>query len=175
MDYLTKPTNRQQLRELSIVFRNLFGLNKSCKVPVIEMLDKLPDAFPGSSYIIVEDSQLPKNVPAQCVPTGENTFEIQIKNSVYKGAHEKEIGGYRAHIVHEMCHVFLYLIGFRPVMQRSFLNGELPPYKSVEWQAKALCGEIMMPFDKTESLSAFQIMKIYGVSENQAKYRKKYN
>lgn len=175
MDYLTKSVNRKQLRELSIILRKLFGLDENCKIPVIEMLDRLPYVFKGSYYSVVEDRELPKNVPAACRQISETAFEIRIKNSVYIGAYERDVGGYRAHILHEICHVFLYTLGFKPILQRSFRNGELAPYKSAEWQAKALCGETMMPFKETKHLTTEQIMKIYGVSRAQAEYRKSYN
>lgn len=174
MDYLTRATNRKELRSLSALFRHLFGVEKGGSFPVLEILDKIPEVFTGSDYSIVEDKELPANVPAQCILTGDETFEIQIKESVYEGAYTRNVGGYRAHILHEVCHAFLYMLGFRPIVQRSFKNGQIAPYSSVEWQAKALCGEIMMPYNETADMSEQEIMRVYGVSEAQAHYRKKY-
>ncbi|MDO4467703.1 MAG: ImmA/IrrE family metallo-endopeptidase [Bacillota bacterium] len=59
-------------------------------------------------------------------------------------------------------------------MERSFENGTIKAYESVEWQAKALCGEFMMPYDETIDMTLNDIVKNYGVSLEQAKYRKKY-
>ena len=41
MDYLTKPTSREVLRELAILFRQVFGLSKTEKFPVLAILDKM--------------------------------------------------------------------------------------------------------------------------------------
>lgn len=59
-------------------------------------------------------------------------------------------------------------------MERSFNNNELPAYVSVEWQAKALCGEVMMPYEATKNMSTEEIVNKYGVSKSSAQYRKKY-
>ena len=63
---------------------------------------------------------------------------------------------------------------FTPVVERSFGNNEIPPCKSVEWQAKALCGEVMMPYDATAKMSSREIVTVYHVSKASANYRKKY-
>ena len=59
-------------------------------------------------------------------------------------------------------------------MQRSFSNGFIKPYESVEWQAKALCGEIMMPYYATANMTVDEIVDIYAVSEASARKRKTY-
>ena len=104
----------------------------------------------------------------QCIGNGK--FEIEIRQTTYDGAY-KNIGAYRDHIIHEICHAFLYTLGYTPIMQRSFKNGEIVNYRSSEWQAKALCGEVMIPFEETVSLSASEIAKEYGVSPAQAWFR----
>lgn len=44
----------------------------------------------------------------------------------------------------------------------------------MEWQAKALAGEIMMPYEDTANMSVKDIMNIYGVSKDFAKTRQNY-
>ena len=39
----------------------------------------------------------------------------------------------------------------------------IPPYRSVEWQAKALCGEITIPYEATIGMTAKEIMAKYNV------------
>ena len=175
MDYLTKPTSREVLRELAILFRQVFGLSKTEKFPVLAILDKMSSFFPDVSYAIVEDSELPKNIPARCLLNKDGSFLIEISQTVYEGAYEREVGGYRSHILHEICHVLLYKIGFTPIVERSFNNNEVAAYCSVEWQAKALCGELMMPHNATKHLSIEKIMDKYGVSYEAAVQRKRYN
>lgn len=172
MDYQTKPTSRKKLREFSKIFRKRFGLNEIESVPVLHMLEQLPEVLDGTTYKVVEDWDLPQNIPARCYLDNEN-FVIEIKSSIYKGAYNN-VGWCRGIICHEICHVFLYKIGFTPIWERSFENNKLPPYCSVEWQTKALCGEVMMPYEQTKNMSQNKIMENYGVSRGFAKTRKSY-
>lgn len=175
MDYITKPTSRKELRKFSKVFRFLFGVtDDNSPFPVLNALEILPDVFKGTTLSIVEDNDLLPNVPARCFPDEYGNFTIEIKETVYKGAFEKQIGAYLDFICHEICHIFLFKIGFTPVVERSFGNNEIPPCKSVEWQAKALCGEVMMPYYATAKMTCQEIITKYHVSKASANYRKKY-
>ncbi|MBQ1394431.1 MAG: ImmA/IrrE family metallo-endopeptidase [Lachnospiraceae bacterium] len=172
MDYITHPTSREELRMFSRVFRYLFGINDDISAfPVLRALEMLPDVFPGSSYEIVEDDVLPANVPARCILDSQGNFTIEIKESIYKGAFEKNIGAYLGFICHELCHGFLFKIGYTPIVERSFGNSEIRPFESVEWQAKALCGEVMMPYEATKNMSLEEIVEKYHVSKGSAYYR----
>ena len=101
---------------------------------------------------------------------------VSVKNCIrelaaFGYARKKEIGAYRDHILHEICHAFLYMLGYTPLLERSFGNNELSNYESAEWQAKALCGEIMIPYDESKDMSVDEIMDNYKVSRGQAYYR----
>ena len=156
------------------IVRELFGVDKSSAFPVLEALEKLPDIFPGSLYMVVSDGCLPLDTPARCKMDDDGNFVIEIKQSVYNGAHYKAIGAYRGFIMHEICHIFLYKIGFTPVYTRSFDNNKIPAYCSVEWQTKALCGEVMMPYEETKEMCRDEIIKKYGVSKGFAEKRLSY-
>lgn len=125
MDHLTKPTNREELRLLSVLFRKMFGVNHTQAFPVLETLERIPDVFPGTVVKIVQDKELPMNIPARCFPNEVGDFTIEIKESIYQGAYKKSIGAYRGHICHEMAHVFLYKMGFTPIFNRQFKNREI--------------------------------------------------
>ena len=174
MDYLTKPTSRIALRQLAPFVRALFGVDSHSKFPVLDALEKLPDVFPGSLYTIVQDYYLPADTPARCRPDEDGNFVIEIKESVYNGAYYKNIGAYRGFIMHEICHIFLYKVGFTPIYTRSFENNRIPAYCSVEWQTKALCGEIMMPYAETRGMCRDMIISTFGVSKGFAEYRLTY-
>lgn len=173
MDYKTKPTSRETLRLLAELLRQIFGLNRFEPIPVLMMLEQLPDILRGTTYIIVNDWELPENIPARCYLDDSNNFTIEIKNYVYEGAY-KNTGWCRGVICHEICHVFLYKIGFTPVWERNFKNNELPAFCSVEWQAKALCGEVMMPYEQTKNMTPSEIMTKYKVSKGFAETRQRY-
>lgn len=173
MDYLTKPTSRKELRMLATFFRKLFDAPPNGAFPVLESLEKFGTVFPGSNYEVVDDNALPANEPARCEINDNGTFTIKIRNNVYDGAYEHNIGAYRDIIVHELCHAFLFKAGFTPIFSRSFKNKTIPPYRSVEWQAKALCGEVMLPYDETVGLSIEELVSKYGVSDSEAEFRRK--
>ena len=172
MDYETKPTSRQDIRKYAKILRRIFGIPEDGPFPVLEALEKVHDVFKGSGFVIVEDSKLPAKTMAQCSQNDEGGYTIQIKESIYWGAYEKHIGAFLGFICHEICHLFLFYIGFTPIHARTFDDGELPRYCSVEWQCKALTGELMIPFDKSHGMSEDEIVSKYGVSKAFAKVRR---
>lgn len=175
MDYCTKPVSREELRKFSIFFRYLFGIYEdSAPFPVIKALEVAPDVLKGTYVSILEDDDLPTNVPARCYPDNMGNFTIEIKNSVYEGARRKKIGAYLGFICHELCHVFLFKIGYTPIIERSLDGKKIEAFRSVEWQAKALCGEVMMPYESTKNMSSDEIIKKYSVSKGFANYRLNY-
>ncbi len=173
MDYVTKPTSRRDLRRFSAYVRNLFGVPLAGAFPVLEALEKVSDVFKGSCYEVVEDKKLPPKTMARCMPNDRGGFTIEIKETVYDGAYEKQIGAYLGFICHEICHVFLFEIGFTPIFERSFEDNELPAYCSVEWQAKALCAEVMIPFFESKGMEEEEIVRKYHVSKAFAQVRKR--
>jgi len=173
MDYQTKPTSRNDLRHYSRFLRRLFDVPATGPFPVLEALDKISDVFEGCNYIIVEDSKLPKRTMARCVPNDIGGFTIEIKESIYSGAYKKRIGAYLGFICHEVCHVFLFNIGFIPIYERSFADKEIPAYCSVEWQAKALCAEVMIPYNESRGMGTKAIVDYYHVSRAFAENRNK--
>ena len=173
MDYETKPTSRQDLRRYAVIMRRVFGVPIGGAFPVLEVLDKIPDVFEGSNYLVVKDDELPPKTMAQCTPNNAGGMTIEIKETVYDGAYRRHTGAFLGFICHEICHVFMFNIGFTPIYARSFEEGEIPAYRSVEWQAKALCGEVMIPYEESRGMGLVQIQETYQVSEAFAIYRRK--
>ncbi|MGM9946504.1 hypothetical protein [Floccifex sp.] len=174
MDYKTKPLTRDKIRMLAPYFRELFDVPLTGPFPVLEALEKLPDVFENSNYEVVEDDELDPKVMAQCSPNDNGGFTIKIKESIYEGAYENGTGAFLGFINHEICHVFLFEIGFKPIYERSFENNIIPAYKSVEWQAKALDGEVMIPYDECKNMPDYEIEEKYHVSKSFVKYFKKH-
>lgn len=173
MDYMTKPTSRKDLRRYSKIVRRLFNVSDTGEFPVLLVLDKVSDVFNGSWYEVVEDSKFPPQTMARCIPNDKHGLTIEIRESIYMGAFEKKVGAFLGFICHEICHVFLFYIGFKPIFERSFSDRELPAYCSVEWQAKALCAEVMIPYDESKEMSAAVIAEKYHVSKAFARHRRK--
>lgn len=174
MDYETHPTSRAKVRLYAKMFRKLFGLTLYGPVNPIMLLDKVNKVFSDVDYEIVEEADLPKNIPARCIMTEGGGFIIQIADYVFEGAYERNTGGYRMHIMHEILHPYVYKLGFTPIYNRSVQNKKIPPFKSVEWIVKAMAGEIMMPYEETIGLDEVELIVNYGVSPDAAFKRLKY-
>ena len=76
--------------------------------------------------------------------------------------------------MHEIFHPFLYTMGFVPLYERNFNDGDISPYESGEWQVKAITGEYMMNYEQTKDISQEDIIEKCGVSKGFAKKRKTY-
>ena len=170
MDYKTRPTSREDLRAVAVAVRQIFKCKNKYFFDVIDAFERAPNIFPEITTTVVEDDELEPNIPARCNLDFNGNYVIEVKNMVYEGAVEG-VGGYRAHILHELCHAILCLLGFTPILDRAFHNNEIKPYESMEWQAKALCGEIMMPYEETEGLTVRQIKNYCKVSDESARLR----
>lgn len=175
MDYETKPVSRAQLRFIAKYIRRAFGCESDeTPFPVLFALERLSDLFSETGYEIVDDSELPGNVFACCMPKSDGGFVIYIKQTVYEGAYYNNNTAFLSFICHEICHVVLFYLGFTPVSNRAVAETDnIPSYRSVEWQAKALCGEVTIPYDATKGMKAKEIVTKYRVTEASAKYRVK--
>ncbi len=173
MDYMTKPISRAELRSIAKWFRNRFGCKNKLRFDVVDAFERLP-FFAGNivTQIIEDDdaSFMPLDIPASCTETADGTIEISARQKIYNGAC-RGVGGYRAHLLHEMCHAVLIMMGFRPIMARAYANNQIEPCRSMEWQAKALTGEILVPYEETKGLSLAQIMFYCKVSKPCAETR----
>ena len=174
MDYEIKAVRREELRLYAKLFRSICGYSAHEPIDPVALLDRLPDleGFEDVRYEVVYNDVLPGNVPAQCIPV-EDGYLIQIKESVYIGASERNVGGHRMHIIHEIMHPFLDKLGYKPIYTRR-LSKDVPPFRRLEWAVMAIAGEVMMPYEYTEGMTEKEIMHMYGVSQAAAKKRLKY-
>lgn len=172
MDFKTKPLTREQIREIAAVIRKIFKCRKKYFFDVIDALERLPRIFKNVTVEIVSDNdQQLKDAPATTITDFQGNYCIKIKESIYMGAYYKNTGGYRSHIMHEICHVMLFMFVCLPFINSVYNNYELPSYESIEWQAKALAGEVLIPYEATKGMDYLTIMWKCKVSENAAKKR----
>lgn len=102
IDYAVEAKSRKDLRMLANILRKRLGLQDCLYIPIVELLDLLPDLFDGFSYEIVPDNELGKNTHAE---TDIRTGHIKIKESVYERACAGK-GRDRMTIAHEIAHYF---------------------------------------------------------------------
>ncbi len=174
MDYMTKPLSRADIRRISQYVRQIFKLQPDEPFPVLFILEQMCNTFEGTEFQVLEDEKLPANVFAWCYPKPEGGMMIEIKQTVYDGAYYDQNRAFLCFICHEICHVILFYLGFTPISTRTLeKNEEIPAYRSVEWQAKALCGELTIPYKATVGMKAKEIMEKYPVTAASAQYRVK--
>lgn len=166
-DYETFPMSRKEIRVIAKTIRNLLHITET-KIPVIKLLDILEMKY-GLLLSIELDECFDKNVVAYLTEEN-NTFIIHVRNSVYDKACEgkRDCIGF---ICHEMCHYFLISwFGYTPIYGRTLGNKRIDRFRSMEWQAKALCGELMIPYYDFLNADVSEIMKKTDSSFRQARY-----
>ena len=176
MDYKTKPISREELRAIARWIKHIFKCKNKFRFDVIDAFEKIHSLFPQITTEIIDDNSTDvisdANIPAACNPDMKGNYHIVVREKVYDGAYHG-IGGYSAHVLHEMCHAILCLLGFTPILDRTFENYEIEPcYLSMEWQAKALTQEIMVPYEETKGMSKKKIKHLCQVSDNLINYKK---
>lgn len=183
MDYeASAGLSRKQIRLIAKYFRKMFEI-KTILFPVMMVLELLVNKFSNILYYSVEDDDdFELGVMAALVENvegNESMYCIKIKNSVYDDAIKGD-GASLGFICHEMCHfVLIHILGIGPKLYIN-TNGiaytrvieprSLPLFKSMEWQAKALCGEVMIPYEKCKDHTLEQIVKETNSSVEQAKF-----
>lgn len=172
MDYETKPISREKLRKLAKEIKKIFDCNENeYYFNVIMALEKMHFLFKNKAHIfykIIEDDPYTKDIPA-FTDICDGEYIINIKESVYNAA-VKNDGASRMHIAHEISHVILFLYGQKPITYKKFKNKELRPCVSVEWQAKALAGELFIPYEKVKDKTIKEITQLCKVSKDAASF-----
>lgn len=177
MDGITLPTSRLFLRDIANKFRERF-FQTGLYVNVLSLVEVFPVYFPKCVIVVVPDEEMEEGTPTtieENLLDETGTYTIRIKESVYERAC-KGSGGDRMHIIHEMSHyILIEEYEFKPLTARSYGN-IFVRYKpcSMEWQAKALAGEIMMPYELTKNMTFAEIAIKCGVSYEAASKRVKY-
>lgn len=101
-EYMVEPKSRMDLRSLAELLRSFLNLDDKLWIPIVEILDVLPEICDDFSYEIVSDGELPNDVHAL---TNAKTGHITIKESIYERACNGE-GRDRMTIAHEIGHYF---------------------------------------------------------------------
>ena len=175
MDYETNiGLSRLKIRRIAEITRKEFEITTLC-FPVLRMLDMLEIRFPGHIYHVVEEDD---SFESSCMAyLSEDRFDeycIHIRESVYEGAVQGR-GNCLGFICHEIAHfILLFLCEVRP--KRDYANRPViyarksSPWCSTEWQAMALCGELMIPYETCKEMELDEIMRSTKSSEAQARY-----
>jgi hypothetical protein len=169
----SESLSRRKARTIAKFIRGLLGINE-LYVNVPKMLETMAMEFADFNYEIVEDEELPDSVYGTFTPNNEiNQPVVIIPNRVYVAAcgNGSTSGRDRMTIVHEIAHYFLIIrFKYKPIERLG--RGSPSKSKDPEWQAMALAGEILMPFDETQHINDPQeLARRCGVSFDAAYYR----
>lgn len=175
--YVTEqPISREKLRILAKAFKSHLGFG-GLFVDVPWLLEVTMHKFTDLDVEIVKDEVLDKLVFADFIPrdsTKDNRPLIRIKESVYNNACNKNSGSYgrdRMSIVHEIAH-FILIDQIKIPVYKHHGSGRPDLARTTEWQAMALAGEIIMPFEETEHIKdVYELSQKCGVSIDAANYR----
>lgn len=115
MDYLTKPVSRLFLRQLAVLLRQRFDCSDGLYFDSAWAFEKCHKLFPSIITEVVLENEI--DAVSDCYYDGSKKYHIRVRQSVYEGAC-KGVGGYRADILHEICHVILFMLGHTPISQR---------------------------------------------------------
>lgn len=180
MDYEPRVIlGRDQIRLISKFFRKLVKV-RTIKFPVLKVLDILETKFPDNLYYLIdEDANFDSNVMAVLETEDYEHFCIRMRQSVYDKALLGD-GASLGYICHEMCHfILIYVFGIGPKLYTSPSGMTLAKtvtakpqkaYLSMEWQAKALCGEVMIPYERCKNYDLREIVTKTNSSYDQARY-----
>ncbi len=170
-DYIATPLSREKIRKITLVLRQILGLENEIFFPVIEVLEIMPDIFGEEEFMfeIVPDGEFPESVQGD---TDVMNHYMRIKESVYDGAYAGN-GRDRYSIAHEIGHyVLMSVMGFG--FRRNLKKCSIKPYEDPEWQADCFAGELLMPYHLIQEMSKEEIMQKCKVSFtaacNQSKY-----
>lgn len=171
MDFETRSISRETIRIFANLIRKNYGI-KTIKFPVLQFLENIEEYTDNEvSYIVEEDEKFEKNVMAYIDFYKErDVYCIHIRETVYRNAYDgkhADIG----FIMHEISHYFMIgVLGFKPNEEVCYSTKKIPPYKSAEWQAMALCGELMIPYEECKNKTPRQVYNLTKSSKGQVEY-----
>lgn len=169
MRFACEPLSRRQIRDYTRYIREYLNLGSTLWFPILRFLEAMPSLIKDDDFCFecVEEDDLPPGVHAQY---DMEANIIQIKESVYLGASNGN-GRDRMTVAHECGHV-LFLRHSKLKLARSF-DDNIPTYCDPEWQAKCFAGELLIPSDLVNGMSASEIASKCGVSLQAAEYQLK--
>lgn len=151
------PCSRMNLRAIAANIHKALRYDGASPFPVVKVVELvLPKLIPDFEFQVVSKAVLGEEHGR----TYPDKHLMYIREDVYEGACIG-CGRDRFTIAHELSHQLLHE-GIDVSLARS--DSQHKTYEDSEWQANALAGELLMPFDNIHELTAEQIANIYQVS-----------
>jgi len=158
---VAKPLSRKKIRDITIVIRQISGLNENKAFPIMRFFEYvLPEIVPGFEWYVVPDDQM-DGCDGRTVPEKNQIF---LKQSVYDGACANNHRD-RFTVAHEIGHLLLHSDDFVSLART---NKKIQAYEDPEWQANTFAAELLIPISQIKDLSPKEISLKYKVSVSAA-------
>ena len=155
------PCSRRDLRAIASKVHRLLRYDGVSPFPVVEVVELvLPKLVPGFEFQVISKDEMGDDHGR----TYPDKRLMYIREDVYEGACAGR-GRDRFTIGHELSHQLLHE-GVDVALARSNLQHAV--YEDSEWQANALSGELLMPYERIRGLTVEQIVSTYQVSPSAA-------
>ncbi len=162
--FCVAPRKETEIRAAAEQLRKILSDDSDIKyLDISRVLEhKMPYAFPGFRYEIVEPAEMPDREAEM------NPFEfcIRIQEPVYINAMNGD-GHCRFTIAHELGHFFLHRTQTL-AFGRKAENGNIPTCRNSEWQADVFARNLLAPYSMTRGMIPKQIEVVFGVSQKVA-------
>lgn len=151
------PYSRRNLRAIAENVHKALHYDGVSPFPVVKVVELvLPKLIPDFEFQVVSRVMLDEEHGR----TYPDKHLMYIREDVYEGACRGR-GRDRFTIAHELSHQLIHE-GIDVSLARS--DSRHKTYEDSEWQANALAGELLMPFDSIRNLTVNQIANTYQVS-----------
>lgn len=156
------PLSRKQIRSTAENVRRMLGINKPY-FPIIEVIELvLPNLYPDFSFVIEDHIEMGNN---HGLTYPEKKILI-LREDVYDRACEGK-GRDRLTAAHEFSHLILHN---NVPLARNTSSDSIPPFRSSEWQANCLAGELLVSSQHINICKNYiQATEVFGVSESAAR------
>ena len=158
------PLSLKQIRKRCELIRTIFDIPLNAPVDIVKVFEYILTQI-GVEFEIVPKHEMGTK-HGETIPS-EN--RIRIREDVY----ERACNGYgrdRLTMAHELGHLLLHRAETITFARE---DGDIPPYKDPEWQAKAFAGELLAPYEYIKDMSVIDIASHYGITEKAASIQRR--
>lgn len=165
---IAEPLSRKDIRHMAQIVRAIAGNSENLFFDIVHFLEvTLPRIDEDFSFVVKTEEEM-----GECHGlTYPDRNEIQIREDVYQRACD-ESGRDRLTMAHELFHLIQHTsdnISF------ARCEGKTKTYMDPEWQADAFGGELLMPYNLIEGMTAQEISQKCKVSLSAARCQMRKN
>ncbi len=161
MNVAVEPLSRANIRKIAKDLRKVIGCEDIPYFPIVQFIEWVlanPENSMEFEFELVEPDEMQDTYGT--TNTGRNI--MRIRSDVYDRAVQDSPRD-RFTLCHELGHYLLHQPEYV-----SYARGNVPAYRSPEWQANTFAAELMAPRELIMNMSIEEIMKNCGMSRQAA-------